>query len=248
LTILRRGLAVMATALSAACTPSPSDPAPDPVPAHAPADPRARSQFSIVWTDAAGLDLLSAEGTYLRASVESLRLAAGNGLREAAYPGFWQTLTGAAKSYAEGFYELGPDDTLHGVARFEVIGFSSRDQRFDVGVCIFERQLGIEENGSFVFARQGGHHWELSIERAGDVRPPDQESGVERAPRTPVFGTWRTDRWTRPADGGTDPCQHRPTPGVQPGAWPALMPGSRPYVAPAPPEAPDFPGWPRNVT
>lgn len=241
----RHVVAALCAALLAACA---SPPAPTPTPPQAPPDPRARSQFTVVWSDAAGLDLRSAEATFLRASVESLRLAAGNGQRDAAYPGFWETLTGPAQAYADGFYELGPDDVLHGVARFEVITFTSHDQRFDAGVCIYERQIGTEQDGRFVFGRQGSHHWKLAVDRSGGISPPGNQSGAEARPLAAVFGSWRTLEWARPASGDADPCQGRPTPGVEPGAWPALMPGSQSYVTDSVPEAPNFPGWPSNVT
>lgn len=242
---VRLSVAIAAVAVLAACSP----PAPhEQQPAPSPPDPRARTQYTVVWSDAAGLNLLSPEGTYLRASVESLRLAAGNGDRAAAYPGFWESLSGAAKAYADGFYELGPDDPLRGVARFEIVSVTGRDQGFEAGVCIYERQLGTEQDGHFVFARQGSHHWKLSVQRAGRQAPPAPQVGPEPAPPTPVFGSWRTVGWSRPAAGETDPCQGRPTPGVAPESWPALMPGSRPFVTDSPPEAPSFPGWSSNVT
>jgi hypothetical protein len=202
----------------------------------------------MVWTDSAGFDLLSAEGTYVRASVESLRLSAGNANHAAAYPGFWQTLIGPAKTYADGFFDLGPDDALYGVARYEVVGFSKHDKGFDAGLCIFERQLGTEEDGRFVFSRQGSYYWKLSVDRTGEAAPPADQRGRDVYPRSGVFGTWRTVAWARPGPGDTDPCQGRPTPGVEAGSWPALMPGSLPYLADSPPVAPNYPGWSNNVT
>lgn len=243
-----RRSAAAACALVLALTGCTSPPqAPDPSPVAAP-DPRARSQYTVVWAESAGFDLLSAEGTYVRGSVESLRLSAGNGNRDAAYPGFWKTLIGAAKPYADGFLDLGPDDVLHGVARYEVVEFSQHDQRFDVGVCTFERQLGTEDDHRFVFSRQGSYYWRLTVDRTGAAAPPANQRGRDTFPRSAVFGTWRTVEWARPAQGEPDPCQGRPTPGVAPDSWPAVVPGSQPYLTDRPPVAPNYPGWSNNVT
>lgn len=239
----RAAAAVLLAVLAGCSTPQPA-PAPP-----APVDPRARSHFTIVWSDPAGLDLLSAEGTYLRASVESLRLAAANTNRDAAYPGFWETLTGPAKDYAESFFRLGPDDPLHGVSRFEVIDAAKAGGRVVVGVCIYERQLGVEgADGGFEFNRMGSHYWRLAVEKAAGAAPPAGQRGRYTYPQAPMFGSWRTIEWSRPAAEAPNPCAGRPTPGVQPGAWPALMPGSRPYLTDAAPTAPNFPGWSNNVT
>ncbi|KWX23505.1 hypothetical protein AFM11_14630 [Mycolicibacterium wolinskyi] len=238
-------LRVIAAALlvGGCTTPQPSAPPPAPV------DPRALSHFTIVWSDPAGLDLLSAEGTYLRASVESLRLAAANSNRDAAYPGFWETLTGPAKDYAESFFALGPDDALHGVNRFEVIGVADHDDRLTAGLCIYERQLGVEDtDGRFTFNRMGSHYWELTVEKAGEASPPAGQRGRDTYPQAAMFGSWRTVKWSRQPADTPNPCAGRPTPGVEPGAWPALMPGSRPYVTEDVPTAPNYPGWLNNVT
>ncbi|HEY9265584.1 MAG TPA: hypothetical protein VIQ11_13365 [Mycobacterium sp.] len=223
---------------------------PQATPASTP-DPRASSHFSIVWSDAAGLDLLSAEGTYVRASVESLSLAAGNGDRAAAYPGFWPSLADPARDYVDHFFDMGPDDALFGIQRFEVVDVAGDQRRMTVGVCSFERQLGVqsrhqqtaEPDGRYRFDRQGSYYWALTVDKTGDIRPPADQRGRDTYPQAAVFGSWRTVEWSRPDAGATNPCRDRPTPGVDPGAWPALMPGSAPYIADAPPSAPSYPGW-----
>jgi hypothetical protein len=204
-----------------------------------------------VWSDSAGLDLLSAEGTYVRASVESLSLAAGNGDRDAAYPGFWRSLAEPATTYAEGYFGLGPDDPLFGISRYEVVDVTRDAHRTTVGVCSYERQLGVENldpqtvrpDGRYRFDRQGSYYWTLAVERTGPQPPPAEQRGRDAHPQSVVFGTWRTTAWHRPQDDGSNPCRGRPTPGVESGAWPALMPGSAPHVADAAPSAPSYPGW-----
>jgi hypothetical protein len=213
-------------------------------------DPQSRSRFSVVWSDPAGLDLMSAAGTYVRASVESLSLAAVNGDRDAAYPGFWPSLAAPARVYADGYFDLGPDDVLFGINRFEVVHVAEDGRRLTVGVCSYERQLAVENydpgttrpDGRYRFDRQGSYYWALTVDRTGPSAPPAGQRGRDVHPRAVMFGTWRTVDWTRPTD-GTNPCRGRPTPGVEPGTWPALMPGSAPYVADAAPSAPSYPGW-----
>ncbi|MCZ8380202.1 hypothetical protein O6P37_15125 [Mycobacterium sp. CPCC 205372] len=217
----------------------------------APPDLRGRTHFSIVWSDPAGLDLMSAEGTYVRASVESLSLAAVNGDRDAAYPGFWRSLAEPAAKYAEGYYGLGPDDSLFGISRFEVVDVARDAHRSTVGVCSYERQLGVENldpqtvrpDGRYRFDRQGSYYWTLVVARTGPVAPPAGQRGRDAHPRAVMFGTWRTAEWRRPHHDGANPCRGRLTPGVGPDSWPALMPGSEPYVADAAPTAPSYPGW-----
>jgi hypothetical protein len=249
LTTWRGGAAALGMVLLAGC--STSTPVATPVASPGMPDPRARSHFTVVWSDSAGLDLLSPEGTYIRASVESMRLSAGNANRDAAYPGFWATVTGSAQEYVQSFLELGPDDSLYGVSRYEVIDVARERGRFVAGLCIFERQLGIENldpatgqpDGRFTFSRMGSYYWRLVVETSGDTAPPADQRGRDAFPESRVFGSWRTVQWARPGPGESNPCEGRAMPGVEPGSWPELMPGSRPYLTDTLPVAPNDPGW-----
>jgi hypothetical protein len=202
----------------------------------------------IVWSDPAGLDLMSPEGTYVRASIESLDASAANGIADAASPGFWDTLTGAAKAEAQRFFEMGPAQPEYGTKRYEVLSAVDKGLSTTVTVCSYNHQVGHQgtDEGTYEFGGTGPFSTVITFERAG-VAPPANQSGPETFALRPVFGSWRTVRWEMGYFPHGDPCAGRRLPGVAPGSWPQTR-GTGPHTATQLPREPSEPGWPSETS
>lgn len=240
---------ILAAALMAAiagCDKNPADTAPT-TSSKPEADPYARTKYSIIWSDPAGLDLMSPEGTYTRASVESLEVSAINGNRDLAIPGFWESLIGPAKDYAESYARLGPDYPRVGITRYAILQAADRGDSFEVTVCTFVAQRGTptqdegRPNGTYKYRNQG-NPWYLTVRRDGDTPPPSHQTGPDTFTTRPVFGTWKTTDWHGLPPGQTNPCHDNgPWSGEPP--WPALPPNGKTHVTTDIPSAPSYPGW-----
>jgi hypothetical protein len=204
----------------------------------------ARTRYATVWSAPPAFDLMSPEGTYVRASVESLDVSAVNGRRDAAVPGFWETLRGPAAADADEFFALGPTLPEYGVKRYEVLEHREDGPAVTVTVCAHGQQVGHRNGGGYEFGVTGARAQVLSFERSGDTAPVSAQRGRQpRADHPAVFGTWHTTGWQRGHFPGGDPCVGRPLPGVE--SWP--QPAGGPVVLDRPPTAPESPGWPNGV-
>lgn len=204
----------------------------------------ARTQYTIVWSDPAGLDLMSPEGTYVRASIESLDVSAVNGNANAAAPGFWDTLTGTAKAEAEHFFRMGPAQPEYGIKRYEVLRKVDDRDSTTVTVCSYNQQVGHQAaaGDTYEFGGTGPFSSVITFEKNGGTSPPAHQSGAETFAATPVFGSWRTTSWETGFFPDGDPCAGRPLPGVTRGAWPQTR-GTGPHVSDQLPRQPSNPGW-----
>lgn len=207
-------------------------------------DKFARTQYTVIWTDPAGVDLMSPEGTYIRASVESLDVSATNGNADAAAPGFWDTLSGNATKEAGDFFAMGPAQPEYGIKRYEILDKVDSANSTTVTVCSYNQQVGHHKDAEeYEFGGTGPFGLVLTIEKVGDKPPPARQSGPETFMMTKVFGSWRTTSWQVGYFSGGDPCAGRPLPGVAPESWPRTR-GGGPYTATEVPTAPSHPGWP----
>jgi len=206
----------------------------------------ARTQYTIVWSDPAGLDLMSAEGTYLRASIESLDASAVNGNADTAAPGFWNTLTEPAKAEVERFFRMGPAQPEFGIKRYEVLRKVDDHQSTTVTVCSYNQQIAHQgtDKATYEFGGTGPFGSVVTFEKEGRTSPPADQSGPEMFARTPVFGSWQTTGWEVGFFPDGDPCAGRSLPGVTRNAWPQTR-GSGPYVSDQVPRQRTSPGWPR---
>lgn len=211
-------------------------------------DPYALTKYSIIWSDSAGLDLMSPEGTYVRASVESLDVGTSNRNRDAAVPDFWKSVTGPAKEFAESLFNFGPDGPWVGIMRYQILQAADHGDSFEVTVCTFVAQRGTptqargNPDGTYQFRNQG-NPWYLTVRRDGDTAPPSHQSGPDTFATRPVLGTWKTTDWHGLPRGQSNPCRdNEPMPGVEPGTWPVVAPGNF-YVTTDIPTAPSYPGW-----
>jgi hypothetical protein len=231
---------VAATSFAIACgsRPSVSSNAPD-------EDARfAHTNYAIVWSDPAGLDLMSSEGTYVRASIESLDVSAVNGIADSAAPGFWDSLTDSAKAEAEGFFDMGPAQPEYGIKRYEILEIVDDGRSTKVTVCSYNQQVGHQgsEKGTYEFGGTGPHSTVITFKTTA-AAPPANQSGPETFALRPVFGSWQTTAWETGYFPGGDPCAGRPLPGGGPGSWPQTR-GAGPYTTTALPREPSYPGWP----
>lgn len=206
-----------------------------------------RSQYTIVWSDPAGLGLMSPEATYVRGSIESLDASAVNGATDAAVPGFWETLIGPARTRAQEFFEMGPAQPEYGVKRYEILDRSDDGSSVSVTVCAYNQQVGHEiATHSYEFGGSGPFGTVITFDRVGGNAPPGNQSGPETFSATPIFGSWRTTGWSTGYFPAGDPCVGRPLPDVAPGSWPTTR-GAGPYLTRELPHAPSHPGWPTNI-
>ncbi|WP_301123503.1 hypothetical protein [Mycolicibacterium fortuitum] len=210
-------------------------------------DPYALTKYSIIWSDTAGLDLMSPEGTYVRASVESLDVSTSNGDRGVAVPGFWESVTGPAKEFADSSPTYGPDGPWVGIMRYQILQAADHGNSFEVIVCTFVAQRGTptqdkgHPDGTYEY-RNKSYPLFLTVQRQGHTPPPSQQSGPDTFVTRPVFGTWKTVDWHTDRLGEANTCQDNgPWPGEPP--WPALTPNGNFYVTTDIPAAPSYPGW-----
>jgi hypothetical protein len=206
-----------------------------------------RSQYTIVWSDPAGLGLMSPEATYVRGSIESLDASAVNANTQAAVPGFWDTLTGTARERAQDFFEMGPARTEFGVKRYEILSRTDHGSLVTVTVCAYNQQIGHEiATDRYEFGGGGPFGTVITFDRVGGATPPKLQSGPDTFSAAPIFGSWRTTGWETGHFPTGDPCAGRRLPDVAPGAWPMTR-GAGPYVTDTPPRAPSHPGWPTTT-
>lgn len=211
-----------------------------------PDDPYARAQYSTVWTAPSGLDLLSPEGTFLRASIESLDVSAVNGRKDAAVPGFWDALSGPATAAAAEFFELGPALPEYGIKRYEVLQHAENGDRLTATVCAHSQQVGHRSGDRYEFAIPGPRAQVVSVDRSGPTRPTINQRGRQpRADSATVFGSWRLTSWERGHFPDGDPCAGRPLPGVAADSWPQSNSGK--LIISEPPTAANIPGWPGGI-
>lgn len=143
--------------------------------------------FSEHWVSTPAVDLMSPEGTYLRAYTEADHIADFNADRaEGSYPGFanaardrsydWGGTGLPAKGFVTNWvpeFTAAPDGSATAVVCYA--GGVSLDGSFPDNYTIFKRTI--------TFQRKG-------------VAPPAHQKGPARAPLVSVFGDWYTSKFT----------------------------------------------------
>jgi hypothetical protein len=241
--ICRRGIALLAM-VTIAC--SGRAPVPD-TPAAVSEGKFGRTLYTIVWSDPANLGLMSPEGTYVRGSIESLDASAVNGNVDAAAPGFWDTLTGTARTEAQDFFAMGPARPEYGIKRYEILNKTDDGRSVTVTVCSYNQQVGHEiATDDYEFGGTGPFGTVITFDRGRGAAPPAHQTGPETDSAAAVFGSWRTSGWKVGHFPDGDPCAGRALPGVAPGSWPQTR-GNGPYQTTQPPSQASSPGWPKAV-
>lgn len=246
-----------ATLLAAACTRSmPHQPPPTST------SSVAKGETTIRWIPNPAIDLMSPEGTFVRAAAESwdrvwsARSTGLDAVKERGYPGFahayndfYPNIRDIGGASGDGGRIVSGAGTLY----YEVVDLHREGDRYTADVCRYDSQTAAKrDNGLYI---SGGSHLDGSGTAGTYIFGPDpkitavqqhsplaNQKGPARQPADNVFGTWvlfpldeRSGRAMM-----TDlylRCQ-KLAPGT-PADWPD------PYIRPDPPPTlPNDPGWP----
>lgn len=207
---------------------------------------------NVRWIPNPAVDLMSPEGTFIRAASESYaRIAFGRGrgeeaIADAGYPGFLR----AFNNVADAETSAGNGDktrTWVGTAYSEVVNFRRDGGSFTAEVCSYGSMSAYESDGNYVSAGStpswgaGSYTFgpDPRIAAADQHEPPRNQRGPARTPSTDVFGTWVL---TNVSTVELPQCA-KLAPDT-PMTWPPEK-----YVRPDPPPTlPPSPGWPEAPT
>ncbi|CRZ17836.1 hypothetical protein [Mycolicibacterium neworleansense] len=214
-------------------------------------------QYSNRWIQNPNIDLMSPEGTFVRAAVESLdRVGYGRGsgikaIEDAGYPGFSHAFNNVKDPDIFGL-PGGKDRDQVGTMYWEVVATHRNGDLVTAGVCAYGSMVAAKEYGGGYRSsgRQlpaGSARWitfgpDQALPGTQQVAPPSNQRGPRRTPKVNVFGTWViTDYKVLGADTDLPQCSSTLAPGTPPGA-----PNDY-FVQPEPlPTLPPDPGWPES--
>ncbi|WP_078321310.1 hypothetical protein [Mycobacteroides chelonae] len=223
----------------------------------APPKPENPDRTNVRWILNPAIDLMSPEGTFIRAAAESWkqvwtsRKFGPEAIKEYTYPGFEHAFNNSFGTTVGG---VNVTHLIVGTRYFEVINFQREGDHFIADVCEYGSQVASEtgdgkytsggpkkysaSGNSFVF----GPDPSLSPEQ--QHAPPARQRGPANRPTDNVFGTWvLTESGVRQSMDKAAMHEFltrcdRPAPGT-PGNLP------NPYLRPEPPPTlPPDPGWP----
>lgn len=199
------------------------------------------------WIVNSAIDLMSSEGTFIRAAVESservrLSLLGDIGTKDAGgYPGFGHALGKDISPYTLGGNGGGWVGTIY----YEVVSFRQEGNQFVAGVCNYFSALSQNSLGRY---ERGGPpsstgHWftfgpDPAVASDQQREPPANQRGPALRPSGNVFGTWVITKIDLVTDKTLPQCHNKYAPGV-----PADRPDKYLSADPAPVLPPD-PGWP----
>ncbi|TDK97685.1 hypothetical protein EI067_11650 [Mycobacterium paragordonae] len=140
--------------------------------------------FSEHWFATPAVDLMSAEGTYIRAYIEGDHVASNNVDRaDGSYPGF------ATAAHDRSFNWLGTGLPSKGFFTNWVHELTLAPDGSAVAVVCYAGAVDVEfPNDYGIFKRT------ITFQRAGAAPPADQK-GTARAPLVSVFGNWYTSNF-----------------------------------------------------
>jgi hypothetical protein len=224
----------------------PAEPTPPP--------PEDKQQYTFRWIPNPSLDLMTPEGTFVRAIVESywsVQLSDKRGravLADKGFPGLER-----AENHVFGRGDLGDfggdgQRVVVGTAYYEVVDFRRDGDRYTATVCDYSGQTATKwGDGSYVSrgstptgitaAYTFGPDPSLTPDQ--QHAPPDQQRGPARRPTDNVFGTWLLFEEPHVSDEQRRIC-NKLAPGTPPD-WPDIYKRSEP-----PPTLPPDPGWPEG--
>lgn len=207
------------------------------------------------WVPSGGLDLGSAEGTFVRAAMEATRFRRVTGTND--YPGFAEAIDRRGQSATSLSTDLGllnayvdsPTGGFTGGVFWEWVGGVERgdDQSVSVIVCEDLRDTfyvnKTDEQPRFPgmkyeYSRGGTEAYEVGFVRSGKA-PPVGQRGPKNIPVTSRFGQWRFVRFDQRVD-WRDRCDASQPPNLRSIHHPEGLMASPP---PQPGLAPS-PGWP----
>ncbi len=242
------GALVAAALILAGCTP---DKTQEP-PRHESPD-----RTNVRWIPNPSVDLMSPEGTFIRAAAESWmqvwtsRKFGSEAIKEYTYPGFEHAFNNSRNSAVGG---VNITHLMVGTQYFEVVNFQREGDHFIADVCEYGSQIATQtEDGKYTSGgpqkySSSGNSFVFGPDRSlapEQQHPPlAHQKGPANRPSDNVFGTWvLTESGVR--KGMDDATQHqfltgcnKPAPGT-----PDNLPN--PYVRnDPPPTLPPDPGWP----
>jgi hypothetical protein len=211
-------------------------------------------QYTTRWIENPKLDLMTPEGTFLRAAVESMdraRFAPGTGMdaiEAGGFPGIVQAFNNSADpTIVAGNGNKG--EISVGTDYWEVVEFHRDGDLFTAGVCDYGSMTAIKKSKGFEsWGRNlpNGHAVTLTFGPDANLSPQMQRApkanqrGGLRAPIVNVFGTWKMTHYDNyNADMKLPQCGTTLAPGTPPDA-----PDHRYYPETPPPTLPPSPGWP----
>ena len=211
-------------------------------------------QTSNRWIENVKLDLMTPEGTFLRAAVESMDralFAPGGGIaaiEAGGYPGIVHAFNNSADpSMVAGIGDK--NFVLVGTDYWEVVDFRRTGAQFSAAVCNYGSTTAVKRRGDFEHpgrTRPAGHGVVLTFGPDSRVPPRDQRApmanqrGDRRRPAENVFGTWVMTQYKNYSLHVELPqCDTTLAPGTPPDA-----PDHRYYNETPPQTLPPSPGWP----
>ncbi|SKR60587.1 hypothetical protein [Mycobacteroides abscessus] len=202
------------------------------------------------WIPNSAVDLMSPEGTFIRATIESWEAAQsgpGRGMdaiRAGGYPGFDHALNNVRKPESVGGTVRFPNVGVGTLYR-EIVEFRRDGDKYTAGICTYPSQAAAQQpDGQYISNGSDdlGYGWWLTFGPDPKLAAQQQHSplsnqrGPARRPVDNVFGTW-VILDTNPSATDLPQC-NKLAPGT-PDNWP------KPYVRSAPPPTlPNDPGWP----
>ncbi|MDO3058017.1 hypothetical protein [Mycobacteroides abscessus] len=200
------------------------------------------------WIANPAIDLMSPEGTFIRAAFESWERADHSLRRDVdtvdagGYPGFVRAL---GNSISPALVTGGAGGGWAGTIYYEVVSFRQEGNQFVAGVCYYLSALSQNSLGRY---ERGGPpnstgHWftfgpDPAVAPDQQHEPPANQKGPALRPSGNVFGTWVITKIDLVTDKTLPQCHNKYAPGV-----PADRPDKYLSADPAPVLPPD-PGWP----
>ncbi|WP_422747267.1 hypothetical protein ACN27E_05625 [Mycobacterium sp. WMMD1722] len=212
------------------------------------------AQYTYRWISNPNLDLMTPEGTFVRAVRESIdRASFGEGLgisaiEDAAYPGFMRAFNNVIDPEVVGG-NARKDLPRLGTLYYEVVRFQRDGEQYTVGLCTYGSRLATRtwdgyttpgarspSNSALIFSF--GPNASLAPDQ--QIAPLEMQRGPENAPVDDVFGTWiMTSIKILGANVDLPECAGKLAPGTPQG-----LPDDY-FVSPEPPPVlPPVPGWP----
>ncbi|WP_228096787.1 hypothetical protein, partial [Mycolicibacterium smegmatis] len=199
------------------------------------------------------LDLMSPEGTFVRAAMKSLdRLGVGAGsgedaIADAGYPGFLHAFN-AVRDPEEWGGNRGPINDQVGTRYWEVVELRREGDFFRTGVCSYGSAIAVKTQDGYRSSGSkpiGSATWitfgpDPALAKDKQAVPPSNQRGPERAPVLDVFGSWViTDLNVLDAAKDLPQCMSTLAPGT-----PSDAPKDYVVQTEPPPTLPPSPGWP----
>lgn len=222
----------------------------------APADPDGPDELSFRWMETDAVDLMSMDGTFLRAAIESYQRAYDVASPDGGYPGFLTAVADAAtpSSAFNGSLRVPAIGTMY----LKVVNWEQRpDAVREAWYCTYNNLVGNRNerafDGGLPYVVGSGETtrmaWRIEYLVGPDAspeRPPADQYGTGGAPVDDVFGDWKlisidTDLAQIGSPLATL-CDGQ-SPGT-PTGWPSSREAQ--FSETPPPALPPWPGWPSD--